>query len=331
MSLPLLGGRSIPEDARNSEHVLFHIGGAAEDLLGGQRLPGDVFTEHIRQRDRMAGGRHIRSRHLIDLRDRLEDLSELISERGDLRVAQVNARQLGQVRDLISGDIRHGLQNTLGGMTVAQALFAFAGLAALLTITPGVDTALTLRAGLAGGFRPGFATGIGVSSGTFVWGLVTAVGVTALLRYAQAGFTLLRWAGAAYLLWLAYGFLRDAFRSAGPSAPAEDPHSRVEHSDGLFTNWRRGFLSNVLNPKAGVFYLAVLPQFLVPGVAPALMGLSLAAVHALESILWTLVLLTVTQMAGRWLRNDRATRAINGLTGTVLAVFGILVIVETLQ
>lgn len=215
-------------------------------------------------------------------------------------------------------------------MTILQALVAFAGVAALLTIVPGVDTALTLRAGLADGARAGVVTGLGVCCGVLVWGVAGALGVSALLQYAAAALTAIRLAGAAYLLWLAAKFLRSALRGSAASAVAAAGAERASAVP-LWTHWRRGFLCNVLNPKVGVFYLAVLPQFLVPGVPPAAMGVSLALVHAAEGLIWTLFLVGFTGLAGRWLRSPAAQRTVDGVTGTVLGAFGVAVAAEALR
>ncbi|MFT8637900.1 MAG: LysE family translocator [Pseudoclavibacter sp.] len=214
-------------------------------------------------------------------------------------------------------------------MAILQALVAFAGVAALLTIMPGVDTALTLRAGLADGARAGIVTGLGISCGVLVWGVAGALGISALLRYAATALTAIRLAGAAYLLWLAVKFLRSALR--GSATPAVAAGAERAPAATPWTHWRRGFLCNILNPKVGVFYLAVLPQFLVPGVPPAAMGVWLALVHAAEGFVWTLFLVGFTGLAGRWLRSPVAQRTVDGVTGGVLGAFGVAVAAEALR
>lgn len=130
-------------------------------------------------------------------------------------------------------------------------LFVAAGL--LLNITPGVDLALIGARSAGQGFRCGAAAALGVGAGCFVHVAAAALGLSALIASSAAAFTLLRWLGAAYLVWLGIGLLR-AGAGAAPAAalPVVGP-------------WRsfvQGFLTNALNPKVALFFLAFLPQFI---------------------------------------------------------------------
>ncbi len=113
-------------------------------------------------------------------------------------------------------------------------MFAFLGVAALLIVTPGPDTALTIRNALRGGRRAGLLTAAGVASGQAVWALFTAAGVAAILRASQPAFVALRLAGAAYLLWLGIQSLRAAF-APGPDAHERTGHARASYRQGLFS------------------------------------------------------------------------------------------------
>ncbi|HEV7383869.1 MAG TPA: LysE family translocator, partial [Phenylobacterium sp.] len=147
-------------------------------------------------------------------------------------------------------------------MTVVQALSAYVVAAGVLTLTPGLDTALVLRtAAVEGPKRAGLAA-LGIIGGCLVWGAAVALGLGALLAASSLAFTVLKWAGAAYLVWLGLNLIlkpRDKFElsNGAPSA------------GGDFIWMRRGLLTNLLNPKVGVFYISFLPQFLPTGVAPA--------------------------------------------------------------
>jgi threonine/homoserine/homoserine lactone efflux protein len=137
------------------------------------------------------------------------------------------------------------------------ALFAVTVL--VLNATPGVDLALTLVSTLKGGVRAGLAAAAGLASGCVIHTLAAAFGLAALLAASSAAFSVVKWAGAAYLLWLAVGMLRQGLGSgsATPSdaAPAPVPKSPTQL-------YRHGFLTNVLNPKVALFFLALLPQFI---------------------------------------------------------------------
>ena len=203
-------------------------------------------------------------------------------------------------------------------MTTGSAVLAFAVVAAALTVTPGLDTALVLRAALTRSRREAAATAGGIVAGLFVWGAAAAVGVSALLAASQLAYDVLRWAGAAYLV----GFgVRLLVRALRPGSAIEQP----EGADGgsVWRAARIGLTTNVLNPKIGVFYAALLPQFLPAGRDPLLMGLLLAGVHAVLSVAWFGLLIGLASRFSRWLRRPGAVRAVDGLTGATLLGFGI--------
>jgi threonine/homoserine/homoserine lactone efflux protein len=141
--------------------------------------------------------------------------------------------------------------------THALALFAVTVL--VLNATPGVDLALTLVSTLKGGVRAGLAAAAGIASGCVIHTLAAAFGLAAVLAASSAAFSVVKWAGAAYLLWLAVGMLRQGLRS-GPATPSAAASAPVPKSPTLL--FRHGFLTNVLNPKVALFFLALLPQFI---------------------------------------------------------------------
>ena len=132
-------------------------------------------------------------------------------------------------------------------------LFVAAGL--LLNITPGVDMALVLRSSAAQGFRAGAAAALGISAGCWVHIAAAALGVSALLASAPAAFLALQWLGAAYLVWLGIGLLRSRL-AGGPAAKAANPAHQLRRQ------FAQGFLTNALNPKVALFFLAFVPQFI---------------------------------------------------------------------
>ena len=139
------------------------------------------------------------------------------------------------------------------------ALFAVTVL--VLNATPGVDLALTLVSTLKGGVRAGLAAAAGIASGCVIHTLAAAFGLAAVLAASSAAFSVVKWAGAAYLLWLAVGMLRQGLRSGSATPPdAVSASAPVPKSPTLL--FRHGFLTNVLNPKVALFFLALLPQFI---------------------------------------------------------------------
>ncbi|SHN46254.1 LysE family translocator [Cryptosporangium aurantiacum] len=204
-------------------------------------------------------------------------------------------------------------------MSVTSALVSFAVVAALLTIVPGLDTAYVLRTAIVGGRRPAFAAAAGIGTGSLAWGAAAAVGVSALLTASTLAYTALRITGAAYLVWLGVQLIRETLGRRGATAAAPEPTD----SDGAWRAWRRGVLTNLLNPKVGAFYLAVIPQFLPEHAPHLLMGLALALVHNAEGMLWFTALILGAHAVRGWLRRPVVHRAIDRVTGTALIGFGL--------
>ncbi|MFG1863485.1 LysE family translocator [Microbispora bryophytorum] len=203
-------------------------------------------------------------------------------------------------------------------MDVYGALASFAAIVALLTLTPGLDTALILRTSLLAGRRSAWAVVLGIQGGTLSWGMLTAAGLSALLTASQVAYEVLRWAGVAYLIWMGARMLWHSRTSqADDAAPPGPPEA------GWGRAFRRGLLTNLLNPKVGAFYVAVLPQFMPRGVPHAVMGVLLAGVHVCEALVWSAVLIGFTGMVRGWLRRPPVGRALDRLTGLVVIGFGL--------
>jgi threonine/homoserine/homoserine lactone efflux protein len=201
-------------------------------------------------------------------------------------------------------------------MTILQALIAFSLAAGLLTITPGLDTALVLRtAAVEGPRRAGLAAG-GIVAGCLAWGAAVALGLGALLSASEVAFTVLKWAGAAYLVWLGLNLIlkpRDRFEMGAAATPSGDD----------FTWARRGLLTNLLNPKVGVFYISFLPQFLPTGVPIAPFIFLLAAIHAVLGLVWFAVLIGATRPIAGALQRASVIRWLDRITGGVFLGFGL--------
>ncbi|MEV6352853.1 LysE family translocator [Streptomyces hydrogenans] len=205
-------------------------------------------------------------------------------------------------------------------MASSTALWSFALVVGLLTLTPGLDTALILRTAALGRRTRAWGVVLGIQTGTLTWGALTSLGVTALLTASHLAYEILRWAGAAYLLWMAVRMIAETFRRGGAGASAE---VEVGGADTLSGGWRQGTLTNLLNPKVGVFYVAVLPQF-IPAEAPHFaMGLALTSVHVALGMIWSTVLIASATALGTWLRGARARRVLDRVTGTVIGAFAV--------
>ena len=240
-------------------------------------------------------------------------------------------------------------------MTLAHAVLGFTALVAVLTVVPGLDTAVVLRGALSHSRGYGLATVIGIVTGLLVWGAAAGAGATAVLAASRTAYRVLSLAGALYVMWMGVSMLVRSFRGAGgwrgravagprtalDSAPektraarAVEPTAPVERlpacasgrpGASLWRGWGVGLITDLLNPKAGVFYLATIPQFMAAGVPPLLMGVLLAAVHGLCCLIW----LGALVLGASWLAprmgaasGDVLERWTDRVTGMVLIGFG---------
>jgi RhtB (resistance to homoserine/threonine) family protein len=205
------------------------------------------------------------------------------------------------------------------GMVDSQVM-AFTVVAALLTVSPGADTMLVVRNVLRGGRRDGVVTTFGICSGLFVHATLSALGVSVLLMHSAMAFDLVKTAGACYLVWLGVQSLKSAVR--GPRHPDNLEDQRAAGA----VSWRRsfleGFLTNMLNPKVAVFYLALLPQFIGPADPVFMKSLLLAAIHYVEGIVWLSGLSIVLDRARRFVLQSVVRRWLDGLCGVVLVGLG---------
>jgi threonine/homoserine/homoserine lactone efflux protein len=206
------------------------------------------------------------------------------------------------------------------GLTEVLAHFAaFLGVSALVIVTPGQDTALTIRNVLAGGRRAGVFTAAGVALGQATWTFAAAAGVAALLRASQPAFTAVRLLGAAYLVFLGGEALLRAVRRRDPQA------AQIVRASSSRRSFRQGLFSNLGNAKMAVFFTSLLPQFAAASFWP-LAGLGL--VFCSLTFVWLSAYSVAVAKAGDVLRRSRVRRAIDGLTGAVLVGFGVRLATE---
>jgi RhtB (resistance to homoserine/threonine) family protein len=207
---------------------------------------------------------------------------------------------------------------------VDSQVMAFTVVAALLTISPGADTMLVVRNVLRGGRRDGIVTTFGICSGLFVHATLSAVGVSVLLMHSATAFHLVKIAGACYLVWLGLQSLTSAVRGPQPG-----PRGGATRTAGLWSQcFMEGFLTNVLNPKVAVFYLALLPQFIGPTDPVFTKSLLLAAIHYVQGIVWLVGLSVLLDRARRFILKPVVRRWLDGLCGMVLVGLGLRLAVE---
>jgi threonine/homoserine/homoserine lactone efflux protein len=200
---------------------------------------------------------------------------------------------------------------------VAQ-LFAFLGVAALVIMTPGPDTAVTIRGTLVGGRRAGLMTALGVVTGQACWTVAASAGITALLIASEPAFVAVKIVGAGYLIWLGLTALAAAMR--GGSRVKVRPLPAAVRS----TQYRQGLLSNLTNPKMAAFFTSLLPQF---GTSFATM-LSLGLAFCSLTLLWLAFYATMLDRIAHVLRNTAVWRAFEAVTGAVLVALGLRLAAE---
>jgi threonine/homoserine/homoserine lactone efflux protein len=197
----------------------------------------------------------------------------------------------------------------------AHSLGVFAATVFVVNATPGVDMMFTLARTLRHGVAGGIAAALGVAAGCVVHTLVAAFGLAALLAASGTAFALVKWAGAAYLVWLAIGMLR----ASGSAAEVAAPTVERAASPGLWQLFRQGVLTNVLNPKIAIFFLALLPQFIDAGAPDKLLAfLFLGAWFVVQGALFLVAFVLLVAPLRRW-RASAAWR--RGLNAAGAAIF----------
>jgi threonine/homoserine/homoserine lactone efflux protein len=207
-----------------------------------------------------------------------------------------------------------------------DVLLAFTGVAVLVIVTPGPDTAMTIRGTLLGGRRAGILTASGVVTGQACWTLAASAGVTALLVASEPAFLVLKFAGAAYLVYLGLQALWSAIRGRDLHGVAEaGGASRLPGR----TAYRQGLISDLGNPKMAAFFTSLLPQFGATDAGPSFwLMLGLGLVFCLMTWLWLVLYATAIQRLRDALQASRVRRAIEAVTGTVLVALGLRLATE---
>jgi threonine/homoserine/homoserine lactone efflux protein len=207
---------------------------------------------------------------------------------------------------------------------VIADLGAFVGVVAVVIVTPGPDTALTIRNSLLGGRRAGLCTGGGVVTGHAIWALATSTGVAALLQSSRPAFLAVRIAGAAYLVSLGVHSLREAARPRG-ERKVNSGWSRPLPPGAAY---RQGVLSDLSNPKMAVFFISLLPQFASSSGSSFAAMLALGIVFCSMTFIWLAASAATVARVGDLLRRQRVRRLLDGLSGTALVGLGLRLATE---
>lgn len=197
-------------------------------------------------------------------------------------------------------------------MSIADNLIAFTFAATLLTVTPGLDTALILRTATVENRTQALRAALGINAGCLLWGAAVAFGLGALIAVSELAYNLLKYCGAAYLAFLGLNMLLRP-RQALSSGRAQG---------GPGTNWfLKGMLGNLLNPKVGIFYVSFLPQFIPHGQPLVAWTFGLVGIHVLLGLLWAVVLIAATQPLAAALRRGPVIKWMDRATGLVFVAF----------
>ena len=206
---------------------------------------------------------------------------------------------------------------------MTTALLAFSAAAALLVVLPGPDTLVVIRSMVRGGRRRAAWTAAGGLTGLVVWVSITAMGLSAVLHASHDAYVGLKLAGAAYLVWLGVQSLRS--RTLGtplttgavtPSTGAPARRPRVAEGFGA------GLSTNLLNPKIGVLFVAMLPGFIPAGESVTTTSLLLGAIYIAETAVYVAALIALSGPVVRWMGNPRVRRRLDRLMGVVFVGFG---------
>ncbi len=210
-------------------------------------------------------------------------------------------------------------------MLTAALAFSLAG--ALLVVLPGPDTLVVVRGMVRGGRRRAVWTALGGLTGLVVWVSITALGLAALLHASHDAYLALKIAGAAYLVWLGVQSFRARTSDVpveAPVAAAAGPGRRERRTSGFGA----GLATNLLNPKIGVMFVALLPGFVPSGASVATTSLLLGGIYITETAVYVAVLIALSGPVVRWMAEPRIRRRLDRLMGTVFVAFGVQLAVK---
>jgi len=204
-------------------------------------------------------------------------------------------------------------------------LLPFLGACAVIAAVPGPSTALIIRQSLRGGRRNGFATVLGNESGVFLWGVAAAFGFTALLAASEVAYTVMRFAGAAVLVWFGVQSLRAARRGA----PAAEEGSGPAADLSPWRSYRTGLGVNLANPKAAIFAMSFLPQFVPHGSAQLPVMIGLSALWAVFEVCFYGTYVWCVDRMKTFFDRAHVRRRMEQVSGGVLLLLGVRLALES--
>jgi threonine/homoserine/homoserine lactone efflux protein len=207
---------------------------------------------------------------------------------------------------------------------VIHHLWLFVGIAAVVIVVPGPDTAIVTKNALLHGRGAALGTALGVETGLAVWTVASALGVASIVRASDTAFTVLKLIGAAYLVWLGIQALLASRRGGSHSDPESAGRAALDGRGGF----RQGLISDLANPKIGAFFTGLLPQFAGPGHSVLVPFLALGGLFVLMTVVWLCGYALVAVKASAVLRRQRVKAAIDRVSGVILIGFGVRLALE---
>jgi len=200
----------------------------------------------------------------------------------------------------------------------------YVAMSIVLILTPGADTALVTRSTVVHGKRGAAATALGTTTGVLVHTLFAALGLSAILAQSALLYEVVKYLGAAYLIYLGFVSLRAAAQKRTQAA-GEQPPKQSKAGSSCF---RQGLLTNLLNPKVALFFLTFLPQFVQPAGSTLLQFTLMGVTYAVLTLGWLLLYIYLLDLLRGWLQRPAAQRVLEGASGTVLLAFGLSLALE---
>ncbi|KEZ51589.1 LysE family translocator [Metabacillus indicus] len=200
--------------------------------------------------------------------------------------------------------------------------FTFIVLSLFVVMSPGIDTALITNRTISGGKRDGFKMALGITAGALVHTFAAAFGLSAVLMQSAAAFEIVKYIGAAYLIYLGV----TSFISKGKNKEQSVENPKAIHAKG--SAFKQGFFSNVLNPKVAIFFLTFLPQFVNTQSHAAKQLILMGIIYTLMCIVWFIVFVIFINYLRKWLMTPRVQSMMDKATGIVLIAFGLKLALE---
>jgi threonine/homoserine/homoserine lactone efflux protein len=211
---------------------------------------------------------------------------------------------------------------------VITHFLVFVGISAIVIVLPGPDTVVVTKNLLLHGRRTALASSLGVGGGLSVWTLAAAVGIASLLKASAVAFTVLKLGGAAYLIWIGVQAFRTAGHPIDGATGAGEISTRMRPTPGGVAGFRQGMLSDLANPKIGIFFTSLLPQFVDTGRPVLLPSLILGAVFVAMTIAWLALYCVLAARLIDTITRPRVRVLMDRVTGTVLIGLGLRLAAE---